>query len=86
MEISVKRVGFGKLAGAFAASTIGEERSWRISGEVAALPNDAREAVSSAIPESDGERAELAWLDRDSTLTTGSASGAGFLSVTCTHS
>ena len=51
---------------------------------MAALPNDARETVSSAIPESDGERAELAWLGRDSTLTTGSASGTGFFPVVLT--
>ena len=66
---------FDKLAVAFAASTIGEERPWRISGEVVAFPNDARETVGSAFPESTCGCAELAYFGRDSVLRQGQLQG-----------
>ena len=64
----------------FAASRIGEERSWRILGEVAALPNDARGAVSSGLPESTSGCVDLTHIGRGLALRQGQPQGfASFL-------
>ena len=59
---------------------IGEERPWRISGEVAALPNDARETVSSGLPESTSGCVDLTHIGRGLALRQGQPQGfASFL-------
>ena len=63
------------------AAVTAEMQPARISGEVAALSNDAREAVSSGLPESTGGSVDLAHIGRGPMLRQGPAIGMCFLSL-----